>query len=153
MTATNHALTGAVIAATVVNPALGLTLAFLSHFALDALPHFGAHTVASVKSKEFRYILTTDGIVLTAFLVIVGFAGYKVGYDWWLLPLGGLLAAIPDIMWLSHYKADLSGADKEWDIIRKFHKTIQQWERSWGWIVEMVWFVVFTIILNRILFS
>lgn len=44
MTATAHALVGGAIAASTVNPALGLTLACLSHPILDMIPHwdFGA---------------------------------------------------------------------------------------------------------------
>ncbi len=153
MTATNHAVTGAVIAASISNPVIGLPLALLSHFVLDALPHFGAHTVAPAKSKEFRYVLITDAFLLSVFLILAGFAGYRAGLSWWLLPLGGFLGAIPDLMWLSHYRADLSGTDKEWGFIRKFHKVIQQWERSWGWVIEVIWFVALIIILNRILFG
>ena len=41
MTATNHALSGALIGLAVMQPILALPLAFVSHFMLDAVPHFG----------------------------------------------------------------------------------------------------------------
>lgn len=153
MTATNHAVTGAVITASIANPFIGLPLALISHFFLDAIPHFGAHTVASVKSKEFKYILITDGILLMSFLLIAGYAGYKAGFDWWLIPLGGFLGASPDVMWINHYKADLNGSEKQWGFIRKFHKVIQQWEFSWGWVVESIWFITFVFLLKVVLFT
>lgn len=40
MTATTHALVGGIIAATVPDPALGLSLAFISHPLLDMVPHW-----------------------------------------------------------------------------------------------------------------
>ena len=153
MTATNHAITGAVIVAGVSNPLVGLPLALLSHFVLDALPHFGAHTVAHAKSKEFKYILMTDGFLLITFTFLSGYAGYKVGLDWWLLPLGAIFGGIPDLMWLNHYKADLAGETKTWDVVRKAHKAIQRWERSWGWMIEVIWFVGAILILNKLLFG
>lgn len=153
MTATNHAVTGALIAAAVSNPVIGLPLALLSHFALDALPHFGAHTVAKPGSKEFKYILIFDGFLTTSFLITIFFAGIAADYPWWLLPLGGFLGGIPDLMWLKHYQNDLRGQDKHWDIVRTIHKKIQRYEVSWGWTVEAVWFVCGIILLNRVLFK
>lgn len=153
MTATNHAVTGAVIVAAVANPVIGLPLALMSHFVLDSLPHFGAHTVAGPKTKEFKSILITDGFLLFSFLILAGLSGYRTGLEWWLLPLGGVLGAIPDLMWLNHYRADISGVEKEWDIFRHYHKKIQRWERSWGWIIEVIWFMALIWCLNRLLFS
>jgi hypothetical protein len=40
MTATAHALVGGAIAASVQNPALGISLAFISHPILDMIPHW-----------------------------------------------------------------------------------------------------------------
>ncbi len=153
MTATNHAVTGAIIVAAVTNPIIGLPLALMSHFALDSLPHFGAHTKAKAGSREFTGILTFDGVLLIAILVAVSFASHSVGIDWWLLPLGALLAVVPDIMWLKHYQNDLRGEEKHWDKMRYYHKKIQQWELSSGWIIEIIWFVAAVLLLNRLLFS
>lgn len=142
MTATNHAVVGSLIVATVANPVIGLPLALLSHFALDSLPHFGAHTVASPKSKEFKAILIMDGFLLTCFIILVTFAGIRAGFEWWLLPAGAFLAWIPDVMWYKHYQNDLKDQTKIWDPVRRFHKRIQRWEVPWGWVVESIWFVI-----------
>ena len=153
MTATNHALTGAVIVAAVSNPVIGLPLALLSHFVLDALPHFGAHTVAQPGKREFSAILMTDGVLLISLLIVLTVAGKSVDLAWWLLPLGGVLGSAPDIMWAKHYRDDIKGDVKQWGVVRKFHKQIQRWERSWGWVVEVLWFVCFVVILNQLLFN
>lgn len=154
MTATNHAVTGALIATVVTNPVIGLPLALLSHFVLDAFPHFGAHTVAKPSSRNFRAILTFDALMMLAFLGCVVLAAARTDIaSWWIVLAGGFLGALPDVMWFKHYQNDLKGEDKHWDIVRKAHKKIQQWEVSWGWTVEVIWFIACILILNRLFFS
>ena len=60
MTATNHVVTGIAIVALVPNPAISLPLAFLAHFALDALPHFGDRKHRSKSLDRLRYVLPID---------------------------------------------------------------------------------------------
>ncbi len=153
MTATNHAVFGALTVAVVSNPLLALPLALASHFALDALPHFGAHAVAEPNSKEFNGILLTDAFLTTAFILIVTFAGIRAGWTWWLLPLGAILGALPDLMWVKHYQNDLHEEEKQWDRMRSWHKRIQNWELSWGWTIEIVWFVITVAVLSDIIFK
>lgn len=153
MTAVNHAVMGSVVVAAVGNPVLGVPLALTSHFVLDALPHFGAHTVAHPKTNEFRAVILTDTFLTASFLLISGFAGYAAGLPVWLLPLGGFMGWLPDVMWYKHYQSDLKGEEKQWDWLRRFHKSIQKYERSWGWMVEILVFVCLIILLNRIVFK
>jgi glycerol uptake facilitator-like aquaporin len=153
MTAVNHALTGSIIAAAIAYPIVGLPLALLSHFALDSLPHFGAHTVTNPKTKEFRAILVTDSILTAVLLIFTAFATYRVGMNWVVVFLGGFLGWLPDVMWYKHYQSDLRGEPKQWDTVRSFHKKIQRWEVSWGWAVEILWFVAGVIVLNRLIFG
>lgn len=56
MTATAHALVGGAIAASVNNPALGLTLATISHPILDKIPHWDVGWGWRKKSK-LRFFL------------------------------------------------------------------------------------------------
>lgn len=55
MVIASHILAGAVIAAKINSPAIGLPLAFLSHFILDALPHreYSIKGLAEPGSKNF----------------------------------------------------------------------------------------------------
>lgn len=152
MTATNHAVFGALTVAVVSNPVIGLPLAILSHFALDALPHFGAYSVASPTSREFKAIHATDAFLATTFILLVTFAGYRAGWTWWLLPTAAILAYLPDVVWFKHYQDDLRDAGDDWGWFRKWHKKIQRWELSWGWIIEFVWFTITVAILSYLIF-
>ena len=53
MTATAHALVSGAIAASVQNPSLAIPLAFVSHFVMDAVPHwdFGTNWRSRTKTK------------------------------------------------------------------------------------------------------
>lgn len=153
MTAINHSITGSIIAVSITNPVIGLPLAFASHFILDLLPHFGFHTVAKAGSKDYRAIVKFDTFITIVFFIISTFAGYRAGFDIWLVPLGSFFAWCPDIMWYKHYQNDIKGEDKHWDIIRKTHKKIQRYEVSWGWIIEVVWFFFGVVILSWLIFN
>ena len=68
MTATGHAIIGTVIAAKIGNPVLAVPIAFASHIAADAFPHWDEGTNGK-KSKERI-------IVEAVFDVLIGFAIY-----------------------------------------------------------------------------
>src|SRR5882757_8996027 len=105
MTATNHMLTGAVIAAAVRQPALVVPLSFLSHFVLDMIPHFGgAAEDPKLRNNHplFRKVLTADIVVLLAALFAVPFI-FDGHVQWWVLLLGMLAAYAPDVVWLIQF--------------------------------------------------
>lgn len=72
MTATAHALVSAAIVASVPNPAIGLTLAFTSHFIMDVIPHWDFGTNWRSRSKAATGIIavidTIIGFTVTYFL-------------------------------------------------------------------------------------
>lgn len=55
MTATGHAILGAVIAAKIGNPALSVPIALASHIAADAIPHWD--TATNIDKKGRRRVL------------------------------------------------------------------------------------------------
>ena len=144
MTATNHTLTGMLIMAAVPAPIM-LIPAFLSHFVLDSLPHFGAsnHT-----HKSFIAILLTDmvlALMLLLFIVLVR------PEHWPLYVAGGILGASPDLMWLGPWLNELrSKPKKAFGKVRRFHSWIQWGERSWGMLIELVWLGLGLYILAQI---
>lgn len=78
MTATGHAVLGAVIAAKIPNPYIAIPIAILSHIACDILPHWDAGTHGHKKTKkQLRFEATIDVLV-----------GYVVSYGliFWLFP-------------------------------------------------------------------
>lgn len=140
MTATNHALTGAIIVLAIDKPALALPLALLSHFVLDALPHFGNYARAPHDSRLFMLILATDTAIATSIMVTL----YVFLPSAWLVAVAGcLLAMSPDLMWIPGYIRALSGHKQKahTNLIIRWHKHIQWAERPWGFFVEIGWFM------------
>jgi hypothetical protein len=143
MTATNHTVTGMLILAAVPQPVM-LVPAFLAHFVLDSLPHFGAgnHT-----QKSFIAILFGD--MLLASLLLLGVLMIRPEH-WPLIMLGGIACASPDLMWLGPWLRELSGKTKnKFGIFRRFHSWIQWGERTWGIGIEIIWFVIIAGVLAK----
>lgn len=144
MTAPNHALTGALIGLTVHEPALAMPLAFLSHFACDAIPHYDSALEDGPKrfsSKEFIYVQLVAGAVL-CFALVVCLAVTKPQY-WLLAAVCAFLAASPDLFWIPRFVQSLRthkdpGA-KGWFL--RFHAFVQWKTGPQFWIVEAGWFV------------
>ncbi len=146
MTASNHVLTGALLLAAVPHPAM-LPVALVSHFALDALPHFDAPDPDHTK-KEFVYILFSDMAVAGSILLAI-IVWQPV--NWPLLVAGGILAASPDLMWFPHWVNELRGRpNKELGAISKFHSAIQRYTHFRNWPIEAAWFLVSGLLLLRV---
>ena len=138
MTATNHAITAANMAL-VAQAWWILPVALLSHFALDALPHYGEPT-PEARAARFKTILTVDAIMLVmlTWLVIVTVHSQYI----WLVLLCMFLAMLPDSVWAYRmYKERREGELPMRNPITNFHAHIQWGEREWGWIIEIGWFV------------
>ena len=133
MTGFNHTLAGCVIA--VMSPApLAPLLAFSSHFVLDALPHFGRSARFRPYTREFKWLLVFDALLC---FISLGLAIWVFPALWWLLIICALTATLPDFLWLFNGKiAWLNG-------FYKFAGDIQWGERPWGWILELVYAVLF----------
>lgn len=140
MNVANHAAAGVLIAAVVNRPAVALPLALASHFALDALPHFGyaGHGGFGV---AFKHRLTYFGIIWSFLALIFLLAVLQGGSA--VLYLAGFLAVAPDFMWLyRYYGFERKGLKPPGGPITRFHQNIQWCERPWGIMVEVVFFVV-----------
>lgn len=138
MTATNHAITAANMAL-ITRQWWVLPLALLSHFVLDFLPHYGEKGLEA-RGRRFKTILIVDMIVLLALLWLVV---YTTGVYRLLVVLSMAAAILPDSVWF--YRAWRERTEGELPMrnpITHFHAKIQWGERSWGWIIEIIWFVV-----------
>ncbi len=146
MTASNHVVTGALIAAVVPIGAVALPLAFISHFLLDMLPHYGHETDDRYwLTPAYTRVLIADGI-LTAAMAAALFILQPT--NWFLLLLAGVVALIPDILWIPYYIHDRKFPEsKQRNPFDDILKKIQWGERPWGIYVEIVWFALFTSIL------
>lgn len=150
MTATNHALTGAIIGLTVHNPALALPLALLSHYLLDALPHFRPNLPDEIllKTKGFKLYLLGEAtlcflIVLTLFLIQPAY--------WWLGAICAFVAAAPDLISIGRFRRVISDKPAKTNWYSRFAHKIQWFERPIGAVVEIVWFVCAVFILVKII--
>lgn len=139
MTATNHALTGTAIGLFVASPAIALPAAFLSHFVLDALPHFGAKDKQkALRSSGFKKYLAIEAAI--CFMIVVILAVLRPVH-WQIAAFCAFLAASPDLYWIGKYRAALRGEQYSKNWFSTFASKIQWFEKPIGAAVEIVWFI------------
>lgn len=140
MTATNHALTGALIGLSISQPVLALPIAFISHFVCDALPHFGlaSYEERTKKTKTFHKILYVDAAILSIIIGILLWAGAG-----WVAMSCLVLAGSPDFVWAYRYIFKEDFGKKPFppmNILSRFHSRIQ-WSQTLipGFYIELVY--------------
>jgi len=153
MTATNHVLTGSLFTAITIGQLplwLILPLAFLLHFVLDSLPHFGEPNNQSAALNRLKWLLPVDASVAAAVLITI-LVTQPVHWPW--LLLGGVLCASPDLWSAPRFFRFLrSGATiRNSDWFARFHSRIQWGERLWGAWVEVIWFAAGIVLLWQFL--
>ena len=140
MTASNHLLTGAAIAVAVRQPFLAIPLAFVSHFVLDAIPHFGVEEEVEGhnKSNLFWAIFGLDVLLFIVWLFYMPHLLHSHLARW--IIISCMLAAyVPDTVWLYRFwYAKITHSYARRGILTRFHKKIQH-EYLWGIAVEIVW--------------
>jgi hypothetical protein len=152
MTAANHMLAGAVVAVGIQHPLLIAPIAILSHFVLDAMPHFGVHTHDAAKRNQhplFRFMLVVD-IAMTVALLLLLPSVLQGMVSHWVLIWGMCLAFLPDVVWVYHFFHGLrhSYQPKKKNWVSRFHSRIQWGERSWGVFIEIVFFAAMGVLLG-----
>lgn len=134
MLATNHALTGAVIGSLLPLP-LGVPAAFVSHFVLDALPHYGIEHIKRNESKIYRLIVFSDIAV-----ALVGSLGLAL-LGHWHMNLCAWIAWSPDLAWVVYYLRHKSLRIAASHPLLRLHQKIQWAERPWGIALEFFYFI------------
>ncbi len=122
MLSTPHLLVGAAIVTTIPNPVISLPLAFLSHFALDSIPHWDGSPRPPFGLKTTSWIIV-DYLLGTS-LVILLTAGLE---DQILICLGAFLATLPDFILGTYRHAETTLS--QYSFIRvpnQFHMAIQR---------------------------
>ena len=131
MTGLIHSLTGGLIARFLPLP-IALPLALASHFALDALPHYGIPQADRDRSKLWKVFFTVDA--LAAF----GIAVYAVAEHHYAMFLGGLIAVLPDFLWVARVvKTRSFDLSHHGNWFTRWHAKIQIFERPWGIWIEL----------------
>ena len=98
MTGTNHTITAANIAL-VTKSWWALPIALISHFVLDALPHFGEPGLED-KHNRFKLVAIVDLVFFIGTLIVIFMTAGQY------LPLvlaSGFLAVLPDSVWFYRY--------------------------------------------------
>ena len=137
----NHTLAGSIIGVVVPVPAIPF-VALASHFILDAMPHYGNDNRILKGSRGFHKLLALDGLL--CFLSMV-FAILLFPNLWLQIGFGVLFSVLPDFLWL--FKTWLH--TPSW--ILHFMDWVQWGERPWGYILEIIYAVIFlaTILVIR----
>lgn len=128
-------LTGTVLALAVKEPMLVLPLAYLSHFLLDALPHYGHDGYGEAFRHKETLIMELLGLIGIAVLLSAGV------YGWNLALLAAAVAVSPDFEWpIRYFLFERKGKAPFKTPLTWIHKKIQWCERNWGIFVEVGFF-------------
>jgi hypothetical protein len=150
MTATNHALTGALIGLVVREPLVALPVAYLSHYVLDALPHYApAMPIAKLfKSRFFVAMLASDAVLCGLLVAVLAI----LQPDHWLLAaFCAFIATVPDLFWINQFVKIRQKNRWQPGLHSMFAAKIQWFERPIGACVEFVWFVGCSVLLGTFL--
>jgi hypothetical protein len=146
MTATNHALTGALIGLVVGQPLLAVPLAVGSHFACDVLPHFGTGLPDKIilRTAAYRNYLIVEAFLCLTLVVIL--AVFQPQH-WLLAAVCAFAAAAPDLLSINRYLKNRRGLKHQRGLYSRFAKRIQWFEQPIGAVVEVAWFIACIVLL------
>lgn len=134
MTGTNHSIVGALIGITVGMPIVAIPIAFMSHFLLDAMPHFGEQF--SEKSWRTKMVWGVDIVGLVILVILFAIAPIE---NKWVVGASAFAAFSPDIAWIYRFivlekLGTLPPPPK--NALNAFHARIQTMEFRNGYFVE-----------------
>lgn len=141
MTATNHALTGAVIALVVKHPEIAIPLALLSHFVVDMIPHFDA---GYAHLRLAKMVVAVDSVIAGSLTIALSLLLNTHVADW-IIFLCMFAAISPDLVWGARYFIfkDFKRATSEpLDRFSRWHQKIQFSETHPGILVEAGWLLL-----------
>jgi hypothetical protein len=146
VTATNHALTGAIIGLVVGEPLIALPVALASHFVCDAIPHFGDGTgsLKRLKTDSFRIYLVVEFCLCVTLVALLAVFHPE---HWFLASVCAFLATSPDLIWINKYLKTRRGQKWKRNAFEAFASNIQWFEKPIGAVVEVAWFVAALIII------
>jgi hypothetical protein len=137
MTATNHALTGALIGLAVHNPWIALPAALCSHIICDIIPHFGMDT-EWIRSRSFSWMLTIDALLCLLLVAILFITGPP---SWLLGAICAFVATSPDLLWVRQFMLVRQKKIYKPFWLERFLGWIQWFQKPVGAYVEVAWFV------------
>lgn len=133
MTGINHSVTGTIIANALPLP-LALPLAFVSHFVLDMLPHFGE--IYEKRKKLSKTVWAIDISLAVAFNLFL-----LLNHHWVILACS-LIAISPDFLWVYRFTVQERFGKlppKPCGTFNRFHAGIQKLENRMFLPIEIIW--------------
>jgi hypothetical protein len=153
MTASNHAITGALVAVIVPMPALAIVTAFTAHFIMDGLPHFGINQVNTLKrnkDKRFLYVLIYD-VAVSAILLLLVPVLLKDVVPIWLSAICMVVCMSPDLVWgWRFYHEVKDNTERPKSLFSRLHSWVQWSESPKGALVEVVWAILVISLIIRV---
>jgi len=152
MTATNHAITGAIIGFLVHEPLLAIPAAVASHYACDAIPHFDKKpTILAddwIKSSTFKRILLADASLCIALVLAIAI---KHPHGWFLICVCAFAATSPDLLWVNRFIKANRKIEWKPSLISRFGSVIQWFAKPIGGLVEITWFIAGLFVISILL--
>lgn len=143
MTGLNHSVTGALIGKLLPLP-FAIPLAFVSHFILDALPHFGEVFEKRKKLSRSIWVIDTSASII--------FLGFLIFERQWAALSCALIAMSPDSAWIYRFiVSERFGRlpPKPENSFNAWHARIQRYESRKGLLFEAMWLIVMSVILKN----
>ena len=129
MFASNHGMAGMVIGSLLPTP-IAIPVAFVSHFIMDAIPHYGPPKGNRTRKSKYETIVHLDSLLALSFALITAWSGR------WDMFWIGWVAYGPDGYWVYlYYKQKRNFNIKANNWFARFHKAIQT-EVAWGMKIE-----------------
>jgi hypothetical protein len=151
VTTANHVATGAVIALAISNPVVAITLSFLSHFVLDAIPHFGPPLPKDVfeRNRQWSFkLMLVLSIGITIFLVPYVYTTLHGVVSLGLLTACIIAANLPDAVRVPRFIQEITThEEKPLGRFSAFHVRIQNDSIVLGAFDEIVWFIAMLILM------
>lgn len=147
MTATAHALVAAAIATTVKDPAIGISLSFLSHPLLDMVPHWDAGWGWRQKTKKRLFFEGTFDLALGAVLAMLVWYLMTPHTPFWYLVACVFASEVLDLAEIPYWFWKWDFPPFSW--IYKFQHEIQgKAKLPWGIVTQVAAFGVIFLMLK-----
>lgn len=152
MTATGHALIGALIAAKFHNPYLAIPLAFASHFAADMVPHWDAGTHHREKSQKDLFKESALDVIISVVTAFVLYDNILGESNYVLLYMSVFAAQLPDWLMAPYLVLNQHGRGFGWSkwSYQIQHKMNRRLDKPWGIITQVGTVIGVYILLFRI---
>lgn len=144
MLAASHALIGAAIAAKVSNPVIGIPLSFLSHFAVDLIPHWDFGQNRREKSVRRLFIEAVFDVLLGFYLAFLVFGG---SVDPLYLFIAAGVAQSPDLLESPYFifRKELPFCVWLYNLQHKLHWRINL---PWGLVTQVIFILIVLWLVN-----